>query len=172
MSNGSGFFMFISFIIIIINSSSSSSSSRSNSRRLVWAIPGWFCRFVRIFLGPPTFLQQVTKDRTLKMRTSLSLETSGSDCPSMQGHIPEERNPQLNRCENLTTRIHFVKMENCLTSIVWSSKRRYCTGKFVTLSLCFIRVFEVSPPPTHTHTHTHTVEECERQVKSIVYAIK
>ena len=39
--------------------------------------------------------------RPLKMRTPRSLEKSGTNYPLARRHIPQERNPQLDRCENL-----------------------------------------------------------------------
>ena len=163
------------FLCLYLSSSSSAAAAAAAAAVVAEATAGGWCGptqgdsvvwFVCIFLGPPTFLQQVSKVRNLKMRAPLSLKTSGSDFSPMQRHMPEERNPQLHRCENLTTGIHFVKMENCLTSIVWSPKRRYCTSKFQSLfffcvSYAFLRL---SPP----HARTHTVAECELQVKSIV----
>jgi hypothetical protein len=41
----------------------------------------------------------------MDMRTLRCLEMSGTDYPVARRHFPEERNPQLHRCENLRTYI-------------------------------------------------------------------
>jgi hypothetical protein len=89
----------------------SSGMWRSVSRWSVASVSKW--RSGLIFRG------QVSTDiywafRTLKMRPLSCLETLGTDHPETRCHIPEERMPQLHRCESL--KIHKRNLSSNLRS--------------------------------------------------------
>jgi len=58
-------------------------------------------RRIRTYLVPLFSASSSTRNRSLKMRAILSLETSETIYQSVRFHIPEEPNLQQHRCENL-----------------------------------------------------------------------